>query len=190
VWRKNENGIFQKNAGVRTMQKCGIFVMISSLFLVVLLGVGCMSVHPAGRQGEPLPGATPVSISPPHLTRLSNPASVYITSPEFDGGVHAGTVTVTVQVRNFSLVNTVGRPVTPGEGHIIYFKDVIPPTDPGLPAKTPPGTFQISYETRYTWNNVTPGTHTFSVELVNNDDTPLVPAVIDAVDVTATAQAD
>jgi hypothetical protein len=169
------------------MQKCETLLMISSLFLVVLLGAGCVSVHPVSRQGESIPGATPVLISPQQITGLSNPASVYITSPEFDGGVHAGNVTVTVQVRNFSLVNRVGRPVTPGEGHIIYFKDVAPLTDPGLPAITPPGTFQISYETRCTWYNVTPGTHTFSVELVNNDDTPLVPAVIDAVDVTATA---
>ena len=118
----------------------------------------------------------------------SNPASVYITYPEFDGGVEAGNVTVTVQVRNFSLENGAGRPVTPGEGHMMYFKDVPPRTEPGLPAETRPGTFQVSYQTSCTWYNVTQGTHTFSVELVNNDNTPLVPAVIDAVDVTAVAQ--
>jgi hypothetical protein len=113
---------------------------------------------------------------------------VYITYPDFDGGVNAGNVTVTVEVRNFSIVNGVGRPVTLGEGHIICFKDVTPRTEPGIPAKTQPGTFQISYQTSCTWYNVTQDTHTFSVELVNNDDTPLVPAVIDAVDVTAVAQ--
>jgi hypothetical protein len=173
------------------MQKYGILIMISSLILVVLLG-GCMSAPSGSRSGEPLQGPTPgtISIPPPQLTGYSpsNPASVYITYPDFDGGVDAGNVTVTVQVRNFSLVNGVGRPVTPGEGHIIYFKDVTPRTEPGTPAKTQQGTFQISYLTSCTWYNVTQDTHTFSVELVNNDDTPLVPAVIDAVDVTAVAQ--
>ena len=173
------------------MRKYGILIMISSLILVVLLG-GCMSAPSVSRSGEPLQGPTPgtISLTPPQLTGYSpsNPASVYITYPDFDGGVDAGNVTVTVQVRNFSLVNGVGRPVTPGEGHIIYFKDVTPRTEPGLPAKTRPGTFQISYQTSCTWYNVTQDTHTFSVELVNNDDTPLVPAVIDAVDVTAVAQ--
>jgi hypothetical protein len=119
----------------------------------------------------------------------SNPASVYITYPDFDGGVDAGNVTVTVEVRNFSLVNGIMRPVTTGEGHIICFKDVTPRTEPGLPAETRPGTFQISYQTSCTWYNVSSDTHTFSVELVNNDNTPLIPPVIDAVDVTAVVPA-
>jgi hypothetical protein len=174
------------------MQKSGTLIMISSLFLIVLLGMGCVSIPSVSRSGEPLQGpkADTVSKTPPHLNgdSASNPASVYITYPDFDGGVNAGDVTVTVEVRNFSLVNGVGRPVTPGEGHIICFKDVIPRTEPGIPAKTQPGTFQVSYLTSCTWYNVTEDTHTFSVELVNNDDTPLVPAVIDAVDVTAFAQ--
>jgi hypothetical protein len=174
------------------MQKCGILIIISSLIFVVLMGTGCVSIPSFSRTGEPLQGSThdTVSKTPLHLTGYSalNPVSVYITYPDFDGGVNAGNVTVTMEVRNFSLVYGVGRPVTPREGHIICFKDVIPRTEPGIPATTQPGTFQISYQTSCTWYNVTQDTHTFSVELVNNDDTPLVPAVIDAVDVTAVSQ--
>jgi hypothetical protein len=174
------------------MRKYGILIRISLLILVVLLGTGCVSTPSFSRTGESLQSPPPgtISINPPQLTghSVSNPASVYITYPDFDGGVNAGNVTVTVEVRNFSIVNGVGRPVTPGEGHIIYFKDVTPRTEPGFPAKTQPGTFQISYLTSCTWYNITQDTHTFSVELVNNDDTPLEPAVIDAVDVTAVAQ--
>jgi hypothetical protein len=174
------------------MQKGGMLFIISSLIFVMLLGTGCVSTPSFSRTGLPLqtPTPGPISITPLQLTgySASNPASVYITYPDFDGGVHAGNVTVTVEVRNFSLVNGVGRPVMPGEGHIICFKDVTPRTEPGIPAKTQPGTFQISYLPSCTWYNVTEDTHTFSVELVNNDDTPLVPAVIDAVDVTAVAQ--
>ncbi len=105
--------------------------------------------------------------------------------PEFDGGVDAGNVTVTVLVRNFSVVNRTGKQNRSGEGHIVYFKDVVPPTKQGSPAVTGPGSFQISAQTWCTWHNVSPDTHTFAVELVNNDNTPLVPPVLDAVDVTA-----
>jgi hypothetical protein len=168
------------------MSKCS-FLIMSSLILVLLLGMGCVSTSPAGRPGKLLQDQTTyeTSMNSSQNAGLSNPASVYITYPEFDGGVHAGNVTVTVQVRNFSVVTTDGIPVTPGEGHIICFKDVTPLTDPGFPVKNRTGTVQVSYQTSCTWNNVTEGTHTFSVELVNNDDTPLVPPVIDAVDVTA-----
>jgi hypothetical protein len=171
------------------VQKYCILIVTGSLVLVTLLGTGCVSDSLVSRHGEPIKNPTPgmISIPRPQFTGLSNPASVSITSPDFDGGVRTGNVTVTIQVRNFSLGNSAGRPVITGEGHVICFKDVSPRTDPGLPAKTLPGTFQISYQTSCTWYNVTPGTHTFSVELVNNDDTPLVPAVIDAVDVTAVA---
>jgi hypothetical protein len=172
------------------MPECNFMIVMISLILVMLLGMGCVSTFPASRPGELLEDQMTDTLSTNYsqLTGLSNPASVYITYPEFDGGVTAGNVTVTVEVRNFSVVNGAEKPVSPGEGHIIYFKDVTPPTDPGYPAKTAPGTFQVSYQTSCTWYNVTQGTHTFSAELVNNDDTPLVPAVIDAVDVTAVAQ--
>jgi hypothetical protein len=38
--------------------------------------------------------------------------------------------------------------------------------------------------TSYTWQGVRPGTHTFAVQLVNNDHTPLEPPVTDQVTVT------
>jgi hypothetical protein len=162
-------------------------IILSSLVVIMLLGAGCMQAPPFSRPEQNQQNQTRdmIPITPTHLSGLPDPASIYITYPEFDGGVRAGNVTVTAEVRNFSLVNGADRPVTAGEGHIIFFKDVTPRTDPGLPAKTSQGTYQVSDKPSCTWYNVTEGTHTFSVELVNNDDTPLVPAVIDAVDVTA-----
>jgi hypothetical protein len=124
------------------MQKGGMLIIISSLIFVMLQGTGCVSTSSFSRTGLPLQSPTPgsISITPPQLTgySASNPGSVYITYPDFDGGVHAGNVTVTAEVRNFSLVNGAGRPVTPGEGHIICFKDVTPRTEPVIPAKTQP----------------------------------------------------
>ena len=157
-------------------------LLVISLLLIVILAGGCSDSGPANvTQG---PGGDLLQ-SPPGAYPTSNPPSVYITYPDFDGGVEAGNVTVTVLVRNFSVVNRIGEQNVPGEGHLVCFKDVTPPTTPGLTAITEPGTFQVSSQTWCTWYNVSQGTHTFAVELVNNDDTPLVPAVIDAVDVTS-----
>lgn len=58
-----------------------------------------------------------------------------------------------------------------GEGHLIYYIDEAPPTDQGVPAKT--DTCAVSADTRHLWRSVTQGSHTLSVQLVNNDDTPL-----------------
>ena len=156
--------------------------LVVSLILILILAGGCTD----GRPGNVTPGpGGDFNQLLPEGYPASNPPSVYITHPDFDGGVEAGNVTVTVLVRNFSVVNRIGGQNVPGEGHLVFFRDVTPPTTPGLTARTEPGTFQVSSRTSCTWYNVSQGTHTFAVELVNNDDTPLVPAVIDAVDVTS-----
>jgi hypothetical protein len=157
-------------------------ILVIPLILVLILAGGCIYDSSGNRTPEP---AGTIHQPQPTGYFTSDPVSVYITYPDFDGGVDAGTVTVTVLVRNFSVVDRIGEQNKPGEGHIIYFKDIPPPTIPGLPVATKPGTFQISVLTSCTWYNVSPDTHTFAIELVNNDNTPLIPPVIDAVDVTA-----
>ncbi len=157
-------------------------IVVFLLVIVLIPAGGCISGPPASGTHEP--GITPNN--PLYAGgSLSHPAYVYITYPDFDGGVDAGNVTVTVLIQNFSVVNRIGNQNKPEEGHIVYFMDVVPPTEQDSPAVTGPGTFQISAQIWCSWHNVSPGTHTFAVELVNNDNTPLVPPVIDAVDVTA-----
>jgi outer membrane protein assembly factor BamB len=92
--------------------------------------------------------------------------------------VNAGDVTVSAMALNFNLVNKLGQANAAGEGHIHYFIDVDAPTDPTKPAVTAAGTYAATTDTSYTWQNVAAGTHTFSVELVNNDHTPLSPPVV------------
>lgn len=123
------------------------------------------------------PTATP---SPP------GPA-IKITAPADGSTVPAGNITVTVQVSNFNLVDKLGQANAPDQGHIHYFMDVDAPITPGKPAVTPAGTYAATAATSYAWPNVTPGTHTFSVELVNNDHTPLIPEVVDEVTITVSA---
>jgi len=62
-----------------------------------------------------------------------------------------------------------------GEGHLIYYIDEPVPVEPGVPAVT--ATSIVSANTTHIWKPVTEGTHTFSAQLVNNDDTPLVDPV-------------
>ena len=86
-------------------------------------------------------------------------------------------VTVVVQVSNFELVEGTGQPNAPGQGHINYFIDTPPPTAAGKPAVAKAGSYISSITANYTWTKVEEGVHTFSAELVNNDDTPLAPPV-------------
>ena len=65
-----------------------------------------------------------------------------------------------------------------GEGHIIYYIDVTPPMKAGEPALTASGTYFNTTDKVHVWENVSAGRHTFYVQLVNNDDTPLEPAAV------------
>jgi plastocyanin len=109
---------------------------------------------------------------------------ITITSPKEGAILPAGNITVSVQVMNFSLVNKLGQTSVAGEGHIHYFRDVTVPTAPGKLAITAPGTYVPTINIGYTWMNVSPGKHNLSVELVNNDHTPLSPPVFSMVNVT------
>ncbi len=57
---------------------------------------------------------------------------------------------------------------TPGFGRILYSLD--------QQGSIPPNNAVMTSETNFVFTNVTPGTHTFRAELVNNDKTSLVPA--------------
>jgi hypothetical protein len=113
--------------------------------------------------------------------------SITITSPTNGSTVPAGDVTISVHVDDFSLVNKLGQANVAGEGHIHYFMDVKIPTAPGKPALTAVGTYVPTINTSYTWMDVKPGMHNFSVELVNNDHTPLSPPQYFEINVTAMA---
>ena len=161
------------------------------MFLVLigsLLLSGCTGSQGTGDGGPVRTPSVVPSATVPGTPVQGSPA-VWILSPPFDGGVIAGNVTVTVQVDNFVLEGE-EIPPGPGAGHLVYYRDVVPPVTPGEPALTPAGTFAISYSEHYIWTGVLPGTHTFVVQLVNHDNTPLDPPALDAIDVTAVSPAD
>jgi len=103
---------------------------------------------------------------------------IKILEPTDSSNVSAGNVTVMVEVNDFELVNKLGQDSVAGEGHIHYYMDAAVPTAPGEPAITASGTYVPTENTSYTWQNVSAGMHNFSVQLVNNDHTPLEPPVL------------
>lgn len=138
------------------------YIAIVSAVIIILSGLlACTTTH------SPMP----------------NP-SVEIVDPVNGTKVPEGEVSIHIDITNFDIVDKLGEDPVTGEGHIHYYMDVDVPTDQGEPAVTAEGTYAVSTEETHTWSNVTPGTHTFAVQLVANDHTPLEIPVVDQVSVT------
>lgn len=135
-------------------------------------------------------GEEPALEEPPAATeddgRAASQPSVDITTPEDGASVEAGDVEVTVSAESFEVVDKLGQEAVDGEGHIHFYFDVDEiPTEPDKPAVTADeSTYHAAATTTHTWTDVEAGEHTFGVQLVNNDHTPLVPAVTAEVTVT------
>ena len=86
----------------------------------------------------------------------------------------------------FRLVDKLGEAPKDGEGHVHFYLDVDEiPTTPGKPAVTADeSTYHATAMAIYVWKDVPSGKHTFGVQLVNNDHTPLEPAVTSEQEVT------
>jgi outer membrane protein assembly factor BamB len=110
--------------------------------------------------------------------------AVKIASPTDRSNLPAGDVTVQPEVTNFNLVDKIGQPNAPGEGHLVYYLDMTPPSNPGQSAVPSSGTYFATAANNYTFKNVAAGSHTIAVQLVNNDNTALTPPVTATVNVT------
>jgi len=154
--------------------------------LIVTLMIGCVALFSGAVAQEYGGDQTPV---PTMAGGETNETNVTITSPEVNASIPAGNVTVSVNVTNFTLVEPTGQPNVPGEGHLHYYLDAPIPTNASEPAIPPTGGYVISTKLTHTWENVTAGEHNFSVQLVNNDHTPLIPLVFATVNVTVDGNA-
>ncbi len=112
---------------------------------------------------------------------------ITISLPQNRSAVKPGDITISVQVSNFNLVDKIGQAAVSGEGHIIYYLDVVAPTIADKAATTDAGTYAVTAATSYTWKNVAAGTHNFFVQLVNNDNTPLSPPIVAKIVVAVTS---
>jgi hypothetical protein len=132
--------------------------LILSCLLVVCLLAGCTgSQNPTGAQTTvPAGGTMP---------------GLVITSPADGAVLPAGDIIVSVQVRNFRLVPSYGRPYVAGEGHLHYSMSMGVPAS-GSSSVVAPISYVATTATSYTWPDVPAGTYTFTVELENNDHSP------------------
>jgi hypothetical protein len=97
--------------------------------------------------------------------------------PSDGSSLPPGNILVSLGVENFIVSRAdMGVVNRIGEGHLIFYMDEDPPTDQGAPATT--DTSIVSTDLSRLWKGVTEGKHTFSVQLVNNDDTPLETPVV------------
>jgi outer membrane protein assembly factor BamB len=135
-------------------------------------------IWPAGVIGTP-------SLIALKLNAEGGAPQAMIASPENGSLVNASSVTVTTWVNNFNLTSESGKANAQGEGKIIYYMDAAVPMPEGKPGVTALGSYDVSGNESYTWENVTAGMHNFSVQLVNNDLTPLDRPIADTVWVTA-----
>jgi predicted lipoprotein with Yx(FWY)xxD motif len=127
-------------------------------------------------------------VDPAATAPIAAPA-LSIVSPSNGATVPAGDLTVNVKVDNFNVVDKQGQPNVSGEGHVHFYLDVPAPTTPGQPAIPPSGAWAHVSGTTFTFTNVTPGTHTITVQLINNDHSPLIPIVTAQATITVTGPA-
>ncbi len=161
--------IFAEGPGRRvTLLSLGRLGFLSAAFLMTLLLVGCSSSSSSARGTSP---------------------SIAITTPENGGITSAGVTTIFVVASNFDLNysrQSVDVTAVEPRGHVIFYLDSEPPTTPGEPATTQEGTYAVSDRNYFQWADVPAGDHTFSAQLVDEDDMPLSPPAVASVQVTAT----
>jgi hypothetical protein len=132
---------------------------LRTLPLILLASVAFLA---SCRQVEPLAPEEPI---------------VTLLAPGDGSTLASGDVQIRIFLQNFTTAAPTGQPNDRGEGHVIYYLDVTAPLTTGTPATTSPGSYAVSTATSYTWQNVPAGPHIFTVQLVNHDDTPLLPPV-------------
>lgn len=159
------------------------FSRMKTIAVVLLLSlvIACAAIAGCASYSTPVPTTT--QTAQPAVTS----PGISITSP-LNGATLSGTdIPLTVTVTNFRVVDKQGQAAAAGEGHVHFYLDVSPiPSDPAKPAI--PANAQAVWAhvsgTSYTFTNVSPGMHTVSVQLVNNDHTPVTPIVTQSVMVT------
>jgi hypothetical protein len=135
--------------------------------------------------------AIDIPTSGPELRLIS--INLELPFPEYVGQTAPQTVPpILVQFvcadHNFKLSDdNIGKANVGGEGHYIYYMDTAPPTKAGKSAVPAQGKYKVTTESFYVWELVPSGTHEFSLQLVNNDNTPLNPPVSTTVTVTVPA---
>jgi hypothetical protein len=138
---------------------------------------------PISNTAAPVPTIT--TAPSPSLTPIASAIpSVVILAPADFAAYHTAVIEqglrIAVQVSNFKLVDKIGQAAVLGEGHLIYYVNADPPTAAGVSAVSPGGSYLTTTATAIVWGDLPKGAHRVAVQLVNNDNTPLSPPVVDS----------
>jgi hypothetical protein len=155
---------------------CASFVVLASCG-----GGGQTASSPGAGTLPPAGGKTPdITEAATATAAKADGATVKITSPKDGATVRAGAVTVEIEVKRFKIADSVGGEPKGGDGHVYYYLDVDEiSTKRGQQATVAgEGRYAATTSTSYTWPDVTPGEHKLGVQLVDNTQRPLQPAVI------------
>jgi hypothetical protein len=154
------------------------YIVSLSLIISTLFYTGCIFSKRTSSVATTKTTAAPTTntvIQPLPSFSVQGIPSILIVTPA-DGAVIASSdVKITILVSNFTLVSQYGIANNPRQGHIHVYKDVDAPTTPFQPAFTTKGTYADDTALTYVWPNVGTGVHTFTVQLVNNDHSPVIP---------------
>jgi hypothetical protein len=165
------------------------FVTCMAVVPLIVLAA-CGKNQPSTNLATPGPSASgAVTPKPIGTSYPAGDARIGISSPKDGDTAPTGDVRVVTTVEGIKLVDKVGKDGKQGEGHIVYYLGTgyQVPTAKGQSAVSGgSGTFTSlpSAETSYTWPNVPSGRQTLTVQLVNNDNTPLDPPQTDQVTIT------
>lgn len=158
--------------------------------------LGCGDQDDAGRTNSNDPAASAVAVDTTTEKKQSrrgnqrargrSKPSITIRTPIDGQTVPGDAVTVSVSVRAFKVVEQRARPPFPrpvaGKGHVHFYLDT--KTLPRTHSPPATGSYRSVSTTSYTWTGVTPGRHTFAVQLVGKDHAPLRTPVKDRIRLT------
>ncbi len=158
--------VFTLDGGSAAAGSSIVSVSGGGVFPNVAPGVHTLRAELVNNDGTSLVAGSP-------LLKLSTAADttprVRIESPANGDILKSGSLTASVGVDSFTVVDPLGRVATPGEGQVRYSLDGGAPETTGA--------------TTHSWANVQPGVHAIAAELVTSDGQPLVPAVVASISV-------
>ena len=142
--------------------KSRLFFLTISVMILALFGV--ISCTPA-EDVVPAPETTPTHGPPSQYSPAIQAASAHI---KIDDNILSNDVVFDINNPGYYLDYN-------WAGNFIFYLDVAIPDTPGQQATTAEGTYQSTYDNFVSWPDLSPGSHSFSVQLVTPSLAPLEP---------------
>jgi hypothetical protein len=118
------------------------------------------------------PTVSPQPLTTPSVTPRATLGATAQPSPTA-GFVQNASIQVKLNIQNFKVIGNIATPSTQsGDGYIIFYPDMLPAAS-GFNVEGVKST-----DTTFNWDDVEPGFHVISAELVDKDGNPMDPPVV------------